>query len=37
MLKREKIEALEKEIERQGKTKVDWLNEKIDEELSKDK
>lgn len=37
MLKREKVEALEKEIERQGKTKVEWFEEKVDEELSKDK
>lgn len=37
MLKREKIEALEKEIKRQGKTKVEWFEEKIDEELGKNK
>lgn len=37
MLKREKVEALEKEIERQGKTKVEWFEEKVDEELRKDK
>lgn len=35
MLKREKIEALEKEIERQGKTKVEWFEEKVNEELGK--
>lgn len=33
MLKREKIEALEEKIKSQGKTKVEWLNKKIDEEL----
>ena len=35
MLKREKIEALEKKIKQQGKTKVEWFEEKVDEELSK--
>lgn len=37
MLKKEKIEALEKEIKRQGKTKVEWFEEKVDEELGKNK
>ena len=35
MLKREKVEALEAKLKAQGKTKADWLNEKVDEELSK--
>lgn len=35
MLKKEKIEALEAEIERQGKTKTEWFEEKVDEELGK--
>ena len=35
MLKREKIEALEEKIKQQGKTKVQWFEEKVDEELSK--
>ena len=35
MLKREKIEALEEKIKLQGKTKVQWFEEKVDEELSK--
>ena len=33
-LKKEKIEALENEIKRQGKTKVSWFEAKVDEELS---
>lgn len=34
MLSKEKIEALEKKIKEQGKTKVEWFTEKVDEELS---
>ncbi len=33
MLKKEKIEALEEKIKKQGKTKVEWFEEKVDEEL----
>lgn len=32
---REKLEALSQKLEQQGKTKTQWLNEKIDEELGK--
>ena len=32
---REKLNALAKKLEQQKKTKTQWLNEKIDEELSK--
>lgn len=35
MLKREKVEALETKLRILGRTKADWLNEKVDEELSK--
>lgn len=35
MLRREKIEALEEKIKQQGKTKVQWFEEKVDEELGK--
>lgn len=35
MLPKEKIEALEERIKSQGKTKVQWFEEKVDEELSK--
>ena len=35
MLKREKVEALEVKLKAIGKTKAEWLNEKIDEELGK--
>lgn len=35
MLNREKIEALEAKIKAQGKTKVQWFEEKVDEELGK--
>ncbi|MCI9597919.1 MAG: hypothetical protein HFE75_11620 [Firmicutes bacterium] len=35
MLKKEKIEALEEKIKQQGKTKVEWFEEKVDEELGK--
>lgn len=37
MLKKEKIEEFEKVLKEQNKTKVEWLSEKIDEELSKNK
>lgn len=32
---REKLNALSEKLESQQKTKTQWLNEKIDEELSK--
>lgn len=32
---REKLESLSLKLEAQGKTKTQWLNEKIDEELGK--
>lgn len=32
---REKLEALTKKLDEESKTKTQWLNEKIDEELSK--
>ena len=32
---REKLEALVKKLDAENKTKTKWLNEKIDEELSK--
>ncbi len=32
---REKLEALAKKLDAENKTKTKWLNEKIDEELSK--
>lgn len=32
---REKLKALSEKLEAQKKTKTQWLNEKIDEELSK--
>ena len=35
MLKREKVEALEEKLRSQGKTKTEWLEEKVDEELGK--
>ena len=35
MLKREKVEALEAKLRILDRTKADWLNEKVDEELSK--
>lgn len=34
-IEREKMEAFEKILEVQGKTKKSWLDEKIDEELEK--
>ena len=33
--KRERVEALEAKLKEQGKTKVQWFEEKADEELSK--
>lgn len=35
MLKKEKVEALEELIKKQGKTKVEWFEKIVDEELSK--
>ena len=35
MLDREKIERLEMKLAGQGRTKAEWLNEKVDEELGK--
>ena len=35
LLDREKAEAFEKKLEELKKSKVQWLNEKIDEELEK--
>lgn len=32
---REKLEALTKKLDEESRTKTQWLNEKIDEELSK--
>lgn len=32
---RDKLKALTEKLDAQGKTKTQWLNEKIDEELSK--
>ena len=34
-IQREKLDALTKNLETQNKTKTQWLNEKIDEELGK--
>ena len=34
-VERQKIESLEEKLRSQNKTKVEWLNEKIDEELGK--
>lgn len=34
-LSREKLEALTKKLNEQNKTKTQWLNEKVDEELGK--
>lgn len=31
---REKLDALTEKLDEQGKTKTQWLNEKIDEEIS---
>lgn len=35
MLKKEKVEALERKLKEQNKTKASWLEEKVDEELGK--
>ncbi|WP_317380465.1 hypothetical protein [uncultured Intestinimonas sp.] len=32
---REKLKSLTEKLDKQGKTKTQWLNEKIDEELGK--
>lgn len=34
-VQKEKLNALSKKLEEQNKTKTQWLNEKIDEELRK--
>lgn len=34
-LSREKLKALTEKLKEQNKTKTQWLNEKVDEELSK--
>ena len=34
-LSREKLNALTEKLKAQNKTKTEWLNEKVDEELSK--
>lgn len=34
-IQRNKLEALTEKLEQQNKTKTQWLNEKIDEELGK--
>ncbi len=34
---REKLEALDKKLKEQNKSKTTWLNEKIDEEISEEK
>ena len=36
-IQREKLDALTKKLETQNKTKTQWLNEKIDEELGKER
>lgn len=36
-LSREKLNALTEKLKKQNKTKTQWLNEKVDEELSKKK
>ena len=35
-LSREKLKALTEKLEKQHKTKTQWLNEKVDEELSEE-
>ncbi len=35
MVDREKADALEKKLSEQGKTRIDWFREKLDEEISK--
>jgi len=34
-VKREKLKALDERLKEKGQTKTEWLNEKIDEEISK--
>ena len=34
-VKREKLTALDEKLKEKGKTKTEWLNEKIDEEIRK--
>lgn len=34
-VKREKLNALDEKLRQNGKTKTEWLNEKIDEEIGK--
>lgn len=34
-VQREKLDALTEKLEKQNKTKIQWLNEKINEELGK--
>ena len=34
---KERLSALEEKLKNQGKTKTQWVNEKIDEELSSEK
>jgi hypothetical protein len=34
-VQRDKLDALTKKLDEKGKTKTQWLNDKIDEELSK--
>lgn len=34
---KDKLEALEKRLKEQGQTKTQWVNQKIDEELGKEK
>ena len=36
-LSREKLNALTEKLKEQNKTKTQWLNEKVDEELGKEK
>ncbi len=35
LAEREKVEALENKLKEMGKNKVQWFNEKVDEELGK--
>lgn len=35
LVEREKLEALENKLKEMGKNKVQWFNEKVDEELGK--
>ena len=37
MLKKEKIEALEEKIKKEGKTKVEWFENIVDKELGENK